>query len=157
MKYNTNSSKDELFKKAIELLGKCIQSLLTTMMNFVSFPKLLKQIAEKHGELQIESFHKMFNDMIFTYVYQEKILLTAKSISSSNIVQQFENMTKLRRRGFPVVQGRCFKCETPIDTKNPIDIGIYPCGHIYHLSCVKPDASCYTCMYTETSNLIKIL
>ena len=149
----SSESKDpsNISKQTTKEMSELMQTLLNEMMHYVSFPKLLTRVANDHGELQISSFKEMFKNMLFSYMYQEKILETARNIASNNIVQQFDNLVKLRSKGFPTLQAKCDKCEESIETKNATEVTVYPCGHIYHTSCIEAEIMCYACTYKEIS------
>jgi len=150
IKCNESTRKSGSITNTREFISTCINSLLITMINFVSFPNLLTRMAEQYGELQIESLKEIFNKMLFSYMYQEKILQTAKALSSSNIKQQFEGLTKLRCRGLPITQEECSRCEKQIEPKDHVNVAAYPCGHIYHRKCIK-SKMCYSCTHKEIS------
>eukprot|EP00826_Nyctotherus_ovalis_P043892 TRINITY_DN4685_c0_g1_i17.p1 TRINITY_DN4685_c0_g1~~TRINITY_DN4685_c0_g1_i17.p1 ORF type:complete len:297 (-),score=69.13 TRINITY_DN4685_c0_g1_i17:278-1168(-) len=139
-------------KAITEFVSKCTNSLLNTMINSVSFPNLLTCMAERYGELKIENLKDMFNKMLFSYMYQEKILQTAKVVSSKNIKREFESMYKLRCRGSPITQGECSRCERPIDAKEKLTLAVYPCGHLYHRACARTKM-CFVCTHKEISKV----
>lgn len=151
LKLSETQKKTDALKEATGVMSRCMKMLLKEMMDFVSFPRLLTRVANDHGELQIDSFGEMFKDMLFSYVYQEKILETARNIASGNIVQQFDSLVKLTGKGFPMLQAKCDKCEESVETRNAIEVTVYPCGHIYHAECVDPNAMCFSCTYKEIS------
>ncbi len=122
--------------RAIDCVNRCIQKLLNDMMNFVSFPTILTRVTEKHGELELENFKKMFMNMLFSYVYQEKILQTASNIMANNIVKQFHSLTQFRSKGFPVLENICGKCGHSIPSTEAIEVTNYVCGHLFHSSCL---------------------
>lgn len=140
----------EAVKAVTEFVSKCTNSLLNTMINSVSFPNLLTCMAERYGELKVENLKDMFNKMLFSYMYQERILQTAKAVSSKNIMREFEGTYKLRCKGSPITQEECSRCEKPIDAKEKSTLGVYPCGHLYHRGCART-RTCFVCTHKEIS------
>jgi len=129
----------------------CIKMLVVSMMECVSFPTILKQITEKHGELEISSFKEMFASTLTSYFYQEKILETARGIIGNGVVKQFDELTKLKSKGVFLKHTYCSKCGNNILHNNEAEAIAFPCGHIYHSNCLRNREGCYVCMYGEKS------
>eukprot|EP00831_Metopus_contortus_P019625 TRINITY_DN18534_c0_g2_i1.p1 TRINITY_DN18534_c0_g2~~TRINITY_DN18534_c0_g2_i1.p1 ORF type:complete len:207 (+),score=44.52 TRINITY_DN18534_c0_g2_i1:98-718(+) len=132
-----------------ESLNFVIKELLDSMKVSISFSEILKRVTAKYGELEIESFKRMFTSMLFGYFYQEKILATVIEILGHNIVTQFLDLTRSRSKGFKVGNSLCAKCSRPINPKSDAEVVTFFCGHVYHSECVQSRSVCYYCTYKD--------
>jgi len=148
-----SSETREVHKILTKSINICIKDVLTQMMVYVGFPRIMTRLTEKHGELEIESFKEMFTSMLSSYFYNEKILDTAAKIISNDIVLQFKNLSGLRCKALQVMDAKCSKCETRFSEKDEENIAIFQCGHIYHGRCFDNKDTCYACSHKEISNL----
>lgn len=140
--------KNEMWDKLNDVIKNWIKEVLSKMMDFVRFPVIMRQLTERHGELEIESFKEMFASMLSSYFYNEKVLEAATLITSNELSAQSKALSSLHSQGFPVLSTVCAKCSVPVDS-NQHKIVVFPCGHIYHDACY--DKECYFCVYKDIS------
>jgi len=147
---NTKSN-TEIYEKLNDLITYWIKQILYKMMNYISSPVIMTRLTEKHGELEIQSFKEMFDSMLSSYFYNEKILETATMITSNELAAQFKALSSLHFQGFLVKETVCAKCEQKIIEDNENEMVIFQCGHIYHDNCYDKKTGCYFCSYKDIS------
>jgi hypothetical protein len=130
-------------------INNCIRKLLSAMMEHISFQKILSTITEKHGELEMENFKAIFSTMILSYIHQEKILDSARQILQHRIVTLFEDLEKDSRKGRGIKTNVCARCKKHFVIQAEKEFFSFPCGHIYHTTCLKASTSCEECMFNN--------
>lgn len=149
-KQNTRNSPLDLIGTTI---NNCIRKLLSVMMDHISFQKILTTITDKHGELEMENFKGIFSTMILSYIHQEKILDSAKQILQHRIVSLFEDLEKSSRKGRGIKTNACAKCKKHFVIQSENQYYSFPCGHVYHTTCLKNNNICEECTFNNNRKM----
>jgi len=166
--YNMRHSLQKLLKKTISIkdhkkvsrlnlvlnvLNDSMSTLLREMKEYVPLPSILDRIT-KYEELTISTFKGVFSSMLTTCFYQEGVLESAKNIMAIGASQEFIQLNKYLSQGAYLKHTYCAKCTKHIIYDTQIEATAFPCGHIYHIKCLKDLNDCYVCVYWEKSILL---
>jgi len=137
-----------------QLFNSCIKRLLFLMMSDMSFERIIDHVTEKHSELKVESFREIFTSMIFSYLYQSKILDSALQITANNLINQLKSMVRFKTKAISVKEGFCGRCEMLVQMGKGRNFYVFPCGHIFHGTCIDSYKQCFACTNISKGILI---
>ncbi len=137
----------------VKSVYECIQTLSSTLMQYVSFDDLILHIISRHGELEMENFKAMLGAMVASYLYQQKIFDLARLILSKSLKDQLHLLVALTHKGVSVDTCVCTKCGQRVNLGEGEEFMTFPCGHIYHPLCLRAAPKvCEFCFFHNPSN-----